>query len=500
MSQKHTGNAQPAIDIEEHEHTDGIGPATKRVLAYGWDGTVKNIAFVDTNGTMRSIVTIASAINTQFGGNVTLNPSSAHIGSVSIYGNLAASLAGNVTLNPSPNQIGSVTISHPISATFGGNVTLNASNAFIGLVTVANTVPVTGTFWQATQPVSGTVTANLAAGTNNIGDVDVLTLPAIPTGANYIGLATVNIGSSNATLYAVVNTGAVGTTNSLVTLLNSDAYIGLVTIANASLPVTGTFWQATQPVSGTVAATQSGTWDEVGINDSGNSITIDGSVGFTSNVTLNASNAFIGLVTIANTSLPVTQSGTWNVGTVTAVTAISNALPAGTNNIGDVDILTIAAGDNNIGNVDIVTLPALAAGANYIGLATVVQANQPALVASSAYIGLASVIPVYAPLTSLYTSVATVISAAGANVTLFVPPSGQRFVLKDLHVSSLGRNEVEFRSGATILIPMTSLSTTAGFFENYGDSGLSGKAVDQALVMAINSASTVSVMANVKFQ
>ena len=34
------------------------------------------------------------------------------------------------------------------------------------------------------------------------------------------------------------------------------------------------------------------------------------------------------------------------------------SLPAGTNNIGDVDILSIAAGDNNIGNVDIVTLPA----------------------------------------------------------------------------------------------------------------------------------------------
>lgn len=38
-----------------------------------------------------------------------------------------------------------------------------------------------------TQPVSGTVTANLAAGTNNIGDVDVLSLPAIPAGTNNIG-------------------------------------------------------------------------------------------------------------------------------------------------------------------------------------------------------------------------------------------------------------------------------------------------------------------------
>ena len=37
---------------------------------------------------------------------------------------------------------------------------------------------------------------------------------------------------------------------------------------------------------------------------------------------------------------------------------LAEAIPAGTNNIGDVDILTIAAGDNNIGNVDIVTVPA----------------------------------------------------------------------------------------------------------------------------------------------
>jgi hypothetical protein len=35
------------------------------------------------------------------------------------------------------------------------------------------------------------------------------------------------------------------------------------------------------------------------------------------------------------------------------------SLPAGNNNIGDVDIASIAAGDNNIGNVDIVTMPAI---------------------------------------------------------------------------------------------------------------------------------------------
>jgi hypothetical protein len=57
-------------------------------------------------------------------------------------------------------------------------------------------------------------------------------------------------------------------------------------------------------------------------------------------------------------------AGTNNIGDVDVLTL--PALAAGTNNIGDVDILSIAAGDNNIGNVDVVTLPnvTLAAGTN----------------------------------------------------------------------------------------------------------------------------------------
>lgn len=48
-------------------------------------------------------------------------------------------------------------------------------------------------------------------------------------------------------------------------------------------------------------------------------------------------------------------AGTNNIGDVDVLSLPS--IPAGTNNIGDVDILSIAAGDNNIGNVDIVTMP-----------------------------------------------------------------------------------------------------------------------------------------------
>ncbi len=92
----------------------------------------------------------------------------------------------------------------------------------------------------------------------------------------------------------------------------------------------------TQPVSGTVAVTQSGTWDEVGINDSGNSLTVDQPTG---------SNLHT-----------VVDSGT--ITTVSAVTAISNALPAGTNAIGK-----LAANNGvDIGDVDVTTVGTITPG------------------------------------------------------------------------------------------------------------------------------------------
>ena len=60
----------------------------------------------------------------------------------------------------------------------------------VSVIAVSNfpaTQPVSGTFWQATQPVSIATLPALAAGTANIGDVDVLTLPPTPAGTNLIG-------------------------------------------------------------------------------------------------------------------------------------------------------------------------------------------------------------------------------------------------------------------------------------------------------------------------
>lgn len=82
----------------------------------------------------------------------------------------------------------------------------------------------------------------------------------------------------------------------------------------------------------------------ISIDDGGNTITVDGTVAVTN----------AGLTELAAAIDTEVQCD------------IVAALPAGTNNIGDVDILTIAAGDNNIGNVDVVTMPnvTLAAGTN----------------------------------------------------------------------------------------------------------------------------------------
>lgn len=57
-------------------------------------------------------------------------------------------------------------------------------------------------------------------------------------------------------------------------------------------------------------------------------------------------------------------TGTDSATTQRVSLATNVPLPAGTNNIGDVDILTIAAGNNNIGDIDVATI---AAGNNNIG-------------------------------------------------------------------------------------------------------------------------------------
>ncbi len=129
---------------------------------------------------------------------------------------------------------------------------------------------------------------------------------------------------------------------------------------SGSVGVTGTFWQATQPVSGTVAvsntafaSTQSGTW-------------------------------LVGLSAGSNVVGGVTQSGTWNVG-VTGSVAVTGTFFQATQPVSLAALPALAAGSAAIGTVGVTALPALPSGSNTIGAVTI--SSLPALSAGTNTIG-----------------------------------------------------------------------------------------------------------------
>src|SRR3990167_6743870 len=178
---------------------------------------------------------------------------------------------------------------------------------------------------------------------------------------------------------------------------------------------------------------------------------------------------------------------------------IGGSLPAGVNGIG---FATVAISTPTLSAVvNVPTAMTLNASSAFIGIVTITNRDRTlignvTLSDSKTFIGLVTSIPAYGSNSTVYTGV---ISTTG-NTTVFVAPASNRFFIKNLHISSLGRSEVEIRSGATTLLPFTSLSTTAGFFEHYGESGLPGRAQADAFVVGLNGGSTISYMANVRFE
>lgn len=279
---------------------------------------------------------------------------------------------------------GSVTLLGPSSVSQSGTWNINS---------ITNPVAVTGTFFQATQPVSiassvavtgpltdtqlratavpvslasvpthpvtqsGAWGVGLNAGTNAIGSITNTSFASTQSGVWNVGLSTGSnvIGSIsntgfniNGTLPAFastptfnIGTGAFVdrttaaapyanrltdgtsfydarsiralTSSDVVTIANPTSSVSItgtpnVNVTNASIPVTGTFFQATQPVSAASLPLPTGAATEATVNT---------------------------LLKPANTLAGVT--------TVGAVTAITNALPTGTNSIGQV---TANAGAN----------------------------------------------------------------------------------------------------------------------------------------------------------
>lgn len=92
--------------------------------------------------------------------------------------------------------------------------------------------PVTGTFWPITQPISGTVTANLSATDNAV-------LDAIALGYGAEGSALAS---------GILLQGDDGTDRTNV-LVDTTGHLQIDVITAPTTAVTGTFWQTTQPVS-----------------------------------------------------------------------------------------------------------------------------------------------------------------------------------------------------------------------------------------------------------
>lgn len=184
---------------------------------------------------------------------------------------------------------------------------VDTTNEFSPLQVDANGRLKVEVFSGETLPISGTVTANLAAGTNNIGDVDVLTLPSIPAGNNNIGdvdIASIAAGDNNIGNVDIVTMPNVTNGGTFVVQENGSALTALQLIDDivytddTSTHATGTSKGALMMAAATPTDTA------VNANDIG------------------------ALAMTVNRELLV---------------QVNTALPAGTNNIGDVDVLTVPA-------------------------------------------------------------------------------------------------------------------------------------------------------------
>lgn len=163
------------------------------------------------------------------------------------------------------------------------------------------TQPVSGTFWQTTQPVSGTfwqttqpVSGTFWQATQPVSDAN-LELAQASTTSGQKGPLIQCAGTTGAPTYTTAQTNPISCTTA-----------GAVRVDGSGVtqPVSGTFWQATQPVSGTVTTTPP--------SNASTNVTQFGGTNVSTGT--GAGGAGIPRVTVSNDSnVLATQSGTWTV-------------------------------------------------------------------------------------------------------------------------------------------------------------------------------------------
>lgn len=226
-----------------------------------------------------------------------------------------------------------------------GNVITSTSNALNVSLTNAS-VAVTGTFFQATQPVSGTVTAN--AGTNlntsllalesggNLATVATNTtnIPnVIGTAANAIPSKLIQVGGSDGTNARALKTNTTGQLD-IRPLTSSDQ----VTFANSSLAVT----QSTSPWivagGGTAGTAASGVVTVQGIT-SMTPVQVSQATAASLNATV------VGTGTFATQA---TQAGTWNITNISGTVSLPTGAATSANQTNATQKTQIVDGSGNI--------------------------------------------------------------------------------------------------------------------------------------------------------
>ena len=190
-------------------------------------------------------------------------------------------------------------------------------------------IAVTGTFWQVTQPISGTVditetsfdatqatatslkaqvfgddiTSALDVDASGQLQVDILTMPSTTVTATDLDIRDLAVTTDDILIYA--NTAKDGSGTDYVPLVDADGNLQVDVLSAPTTAVTGTFYQVTQPISGDIgtlttltnpvgiknAATDtitgiSGTYDtiDVSLTNGTNRVTVDASGYLTSNI------------------------------------------------------------------------------------------------------------------------------------------------------------------------------------------------------------------------
>lgn len=287
--------------------------------------------------------------------------------------------------------------------------------------------PVTGTFFQATQPISA-VSLPLPTGAATAAGLTTL-LTELQGKADLSETQPVSLASvpshavTNAGTFAVQENGAALTALQILdNMMTDEVASGTITAANGAVTIalggrTGISATITGIWSAALVGELSGdggvTWDQTDLflRSAGSVQFAVGANGFytlswggggTTHARIRANTFTSGTVNVALRAglLPMVLAETSSQGEGGAVPANAKqmgakdpsgimryvksdasgelqidvltlpALPTGTNNIGDVDVLTLpalAAGTNNIGDVDVLTLPAIPTGTNSIG-------------------------------------------------------------------------------------------------------------------------------------